>query len=179
MSTGSSRPPPCGIFAENAQHAVLGMIDDLDDAAAMANAVVFVGFFDAEQHAVADTGSFAGSRFAWSGDTDFGRGAVCVLVPFVRRGDEIAVAVARGHIREHGRGQGARHDAASCAAFSTEPSSANSRSRRLRSARSAFFSPNARAISRVPTFPGLIADEGEYVGLGREGWVFVWIAYSK
>src|SRR5205807_2028414 len=34
------------------------------------------------------------------------------------------------------------------------PSSANSRRIRFNSARSAFFRPNSRAISRVPTFPG-------------------------
>jgi len=38
--------------------------------------------------------------------------------------------------------------------FLTMPSSASSRSMRLSSARSAFFRPNSRAISRVPTFPG-------------------------
>ena len=95
-------------LSENPQHAVLGMIDDLDDAATMANAAVFVGLIDAEQHAVAETGGFARSRFAWNGDTDLGCGSVRVLVPFVGRGDEIAVAVARRHICEHGRGQGPR-----------------------------------------------------------------------
>ncbi len=47
-------------LTEDAQYAVLGMVDDLDDAAAMANAAVFVGFFNAEQHAVAESGGFAG-----------------------------------------------------------------------------------------------------------------------
>ena len=60
------------------------MIDDLDDAAAMANSVVFFGFLDAEQHAVADAGGFAGPCLARHVDTDFRRGAVRFLVPFVR-----------------------------------------------------------------------------------------------
>ena len=47
-------------FAENPQYAVLGMIDDLDDAAAVADAGVFFSLLDLQQHAVADTGGFAG-----------------------------------------------------------------------------------------------------------------------
>ena len=94
--------------SENAQHAVLGMIDDFNDAATMANSVVFLRLIDADQHAVAETGGFARSRFAWNRDTDLGCGSVRVLVPFVGRCDQIAVAVARRHICEHGRGQGAR-----------------------------------------------------------------------
>src|SRR5450432_4354649 len=38
--------------------------------------------------------------------------------------------------------------------FSMAPSSASSRNMRFSSTRSAFFRPNSRAISRVPTFPG-------------------------
>ena len=107
LSTGSSRPPPCGSFAENAEHAVLGVVDDLDDAAAVADAVVVVGFLDPQQHAVADAGGFAGLRLARTVNADFRRGPVRLLVPFVGRGDQFAVAVARGDVGEHGRGQGA------------------------------------------------------------------------
>ena len=60
LSTGSSRPPPCGRLRKIAQHALLGTIDDLDDAAAVADAGVFLGFLDPQQHAVADAGGFAG-----------------------------------------------------------------------------------------------------------------------
>ena len=52
------------IFAEDAEHALLGMVDDLDDAAAMADAVVVVGFLDVQQHAVADAGGLARARLA-------------------------------------------------------------------------------------------------------------------
>ncbi len=41
-------------------------------------------------------------------------------------------------------------------AAATWPSSASSRSMRLSAARSAFFRPKARAISRVPTLPGCL-----------------------
>jgi hypothetical protein len=95
-------------LTEDAQYAVLGMVDDLDDPTAMTNTAIFVGFFNSEKHAVTESGSFAGVRFAWGGDADLGRRSVCVLVPFVRRGDEITIAVASGHIREHGGGQGPR-----------------------------------------------------------------------
>ena len=62
-------------------------------------------FLDAQQHAVADAGGFAGPRLARHVNADFRRRAVRVLVPFVGRGDQFAVGVARGHVGEHGRGQ--------------------------------------------------------------------------
>ena len=70
-------------LAENSQHAVLRMVDDLDDAAAMTNAVLFLGFVDAQQDAVAEAGGFAGLRLARNVDADFRRGPVRLLVPFV------------------------------------------------------------------------------------------------
>ncbi len=60
-------------FAENPQHAVLGMIDDLDDAAAVADAVVVFGFLDVQQHAVADAGGFARPRLARGVNADLRR----------------------------------------------------------------------------------------------------------
>ena len=74
---------------------MLGVIDDLDDAAAMADAVIFLGFLDAQQHAVAEAGGFAGARLARRQDADFRRRAMRFLVPFVGRGDQVAVGVAR------------------------------------------------------------------------------------
>ncbi len=66
---------------ENPQHARLGMVDDLDDAAAVADAVVFVGFLDVQQHAVAEAGGFAGPCFARNGNADFRRLARAPLRP--------------------------------------------------------------------------------------------------
>ena len=94
-------------FMENPQHARFRMVDDLDDAAAVADAVVFVGFFHMQQHAVAEAGGFAGTGFARNGNADFRRWPMRFFVPFVGRGDQIAVGVARGDIGEHGGGQGA------------------------------------------------------------------------
>src|SRR6185436_17874409 len=46
-------------LTEDAQYPVLGMVDDLDDPTAITNAAIFVGFFNAEQHTVPKSGSFA------------------------------------------------------------------------------------------------------------------------
>ena len=46
-------------FAENPQHALLGPVDDLDEAAAVADAGVLLGLLDMQQHAVAEAGGFA------------------------------------------------------------------------------------------------------------------------
>ena len=94
-------------FPENAQHAVLGMIDDLDDTAAMANAVFFIGLFNSQQYAVADTGGFCRACLARQMNADFRCCAMRFLVPFVRCGNEIAVAVARSDVGKHCGGQGA------------------------------------------------------------------------
>ena len=91
------------------------------------------------------------------------------FVPFVGRGDEIAVAVARRDIGEHGRGQGARLmqlfvpllDRAFVGEFAQQA---------LEFGRIAFFSPKARAISRVPTLPGCLPMKARMSALeGREG----------
>ena len=74
-------------LAENSQHAVLGMVDDLDDAAAMADAVVFLGLVHVQQHAVADAGGLAGPRLARGVNADFRRRSVRLFVPFVGGGD--------------------------------------------------------------------------------------------
>ena len=51
--------------AEDAEHARLGAVDDLDDAAGVADRVAVVaGLLDAQQRAVADAGDFAGPRLA-------------------------------------------------------------------------------------------------------------------
>src|SRR6185503_6509139 len=96
---------------------------------------------DAQQDAVAEPGSFARPRLARDGDMNLGRRTVRRLVPFVRRGDQLAVGVAPAWCSFLRR-------------FSISPSSARSRRARLSSARAAFFRPKARAISRVPTLPG-------------------------
>ena len=67
------------------------MIDDLDDAAAVADAGVLVGFLDMQQDAVADAGGLPGLRVALNGNADFWRRAVRLFVPFVGGGEQVAV----------------------------------------------------------------------------------------
>ena len=101
MSIGTSRPPPSGQRAEDAEHALLGAIDDLDDAAGVADGVAVVaGFLDPQQRAVADAGDLAGRVLARRMDADFRRLAVRLLVPFGRHRDQFAVAVALGDVGE-------------------------------------------------------------------------------
>ena len=101
--------------AEDAERALLGAVDDLDDAAGVADGVaVGVGFLDPQQRAVADAGDLARPRLARRADADFRRGAVRLLVPFGRNGDQLAVAVARGDVGEHDVAAACRADAASC-----------------------------------------------------------------
>ena len=57
LSTGSMPPAAVGRGAENAEHALLGMVDDADDAAA--SEAVVGPRLDAQQHAVAEPGGFA------------------------------------------------------------------------------------------------------------------------
>ena len=145
------------------------MVDDLDDAAAVADAVVFFRFLDAQQHAVAEAGGFAGLRFARHLDADFRRRAMRLLVPFVGRGDEVAVAVAGGDIGEHGRGQGAGMmqllvPFLDCAFVGHVAQHA------LEFGPHRIFHPKARAISRVPTLPGRLPMKARMSALaGREG----------
>ena len=96
------------VAAKYPEHAVLGMIDDSDDAAAVTNAVFFLSLLNTQENTVADAGGFTRPHLARHLYPDFRGGPVCVFIPFVRSGDEVAVAVARRHIGEHGRGQDAR-----------------------------------------------------------------------
>ena len=77
-------PAAVGQLAEDPDHPLLGMVDDLDDAAAVADAVVFLGFLDMQQHAVADTGGFAGARLAWDVECGFSVPARAPLRPIRR-----------------------------------------------------------------------------------------------
>ena len=88
----------------DAEHALLGVVDHLDDPAAVADVLV-VDLLDAKQRAVSDAGGFA-RLYTARQDADFRRGPER-LVPFGRRCDQFAIGVARGDVREGNRGQGA------------------------------------------------------------------------
>ena len=93
-----------GQAAKDAERAVLGAIDQLDDAPGR---LPVARLLDADQRAVADAGDFARPRAARRGDMDDGRRAVGFLVPFGRPRQQFAVAVAAGDVGQHDRRQGA------------------------------------------------------------------------
>lgn len=140
-------------FAENAEQARPGVVDDLDDAAAIGRAIAFFDLLDPHQRAVADAGHRACLRTSRDMDADLRRGAVFLFIPFGRRGQELAIGIAAGDVDDDVGGS----SAGSCTLrrrLAIVPSSARSRRMRFSSTRSAFFRPNSRAISRVPTLPG-------------------------
>ena len=73
-----------GRVSEDSEHALFRLVDDLDDAAAVADAVFFFGLLDAEQHAVANAGGFAGPRFARNVNADLRRSARALPRPIRR-----------------------------------------------------------------------------------------------
>src|SRR5262249_58148926 len=92
-----------GEAAVDADDAMLGAVDDLDDAARVTDAVaVLAGLLDAKQHAVANAGGVARPRPARHEHADFRRGAVRLLVPLGRLSDQLAVGIARAAIGEPG-----------------------------------------------------------------------------
>ena len=139
--------------AENAERADLGLVDDLDDAAGIADGIISPVSSTRSSARSPTPATSPGRAFARRGDADFRHRAVGVLVPFGRGGDQLAVGVAAGDIGERDVGQGAGVMQLLRSA-STRPSSASSRSMRLSSTRRSFFRLKARAISRVPILPG-------------------------
>src|SRR5882672_7549415 len=94
-----------GQGAEDSEHAGFGVIDHLDDAAAIDGAFAVVQLLDPQQRAVADTCRRARMRTSGNVDADFRRFAVFHLIPFGGRRDQFAVAVAAGDVGHHGCGQ--------------------------------------------------------------------------
>ncbi len=77
---------------------MLGLVEQLDDAAArMGDLVLVVRMLDPQEHAVADAAGDARMRPSRDRDVDFWR-AAALLVPFGGHGDQFAVAVAAGDI---------------------------------------------------------------------------------
>ncbi len=154
------------------------MVDDLDDAAAVADAVVRLGFLDVQQHAVADAGGLAGPRLARGVNADFRRRAVRLLVPFVGGGDEVAVGVARGDVGEHGRGQGAGVMQL-LAAFLDRAVVAEFAQHALEFGAHGVLQAEGAGDFAGADFAGLLADEGENVSLGGKGGCSFGLVCSK
>jgi hypothetical protein len=88
--------------AENAERAMLGAVDQLDDAA---REFIVAGALDPDQRAVADAAGFTRFRPARRNDVDDGRGAMRLLIPLRRARQKLAVGVASGNVGEHHRRQ--------------------------------------------------------------------------
>ena len=95
-----------GQGAEDAEQPRAGLIDDLDDAAAIQRAFAVIGLLDPQQRAVADAGGGARLRAARHVDADLRRGAVFLRIPFGGGGQQFAVGVAAGDVGHHGRRKG-------------------------------------------------------------------------
>ena len=108
----------------------------------------------------------------------FGAGAVRLLVPFVGRGDEFAVGVARGDVGEHGRGQGAGVMQLLAALLDRAFVGEFAQHALEFGAHGVLEAEGAGDLAGAD-FAGLLADEGENVSLGGEGRVFVWSVCSK
>ncbi len=118
LSTGTMRPPPrARVFAEHAERPPGGARQQLDHAARIGGTFVRRAARRAaargrRRRRWADAGPCA--AVSRREDDDLRRGSEG-LVPFGRRGDQLAVAVARDDVGEHDLGQGAGLDAAPCA----------------------------------------------------------------
>ena len=104
LSTGTSRPPPSGRAAKDAEHAGLGVIDDLDDAAAIGAPSPSAASIRSSARSPTPA-AVPGCGAARHMDADFRRLAALDLVPFGRRGDQFAVAVAAGDVHHQRRRQ--------------------------------------------------------------------------
>src|ERR1700728_3727236 len=84
--------------AENAEHAMLGAIDELDDACA---GLLIVHTLYAHERAIADAGDFARPRTTRHDDVKDGNGAVCLFIPFGRPRQKLAVGIAAGDVGKY------------------------------------------------------------------------------
>ena len=91
---------------EDAKHALLRAVDDLDDAPGVPDGVAVVACgLDAQQRPVADAAGLARPGAARRRDSNLRRLAVLLFIPLDRDGDQFAVAVARDDVGEHDVGE--------------------------------------------------------------------------
>src|SRR5262249_28611141 len=82
------------------------MIDDLDDAAAIGDALLIVRAFDAKQRAITDARSHTPRGVALRVNSDLRGLAALRLVPFRRRRNQLAIGISASNISQDGRGKG-------------------------------------------------------------------------
>ena len=154
--------------AEDAERALLGAVQDLDDAPGVSGVLaVGVGCFDPQQRAVADAGDFAGTGLAHGADVDFRGAAVGFFVPFGRDGDQLAVAVARGDVGHHDVGKGAGTVQLLVAALDNAVVGELAQHALEGGAVGVLEPEGARDLAGAD-LAGLLADEGNDVVFGRE-----------
>src|SRR5262245_7292299 len=153
---------------EYTEHTMLRVIDDPDHVAAMPDSILVLGHFDAEQHAIAEAGSFAWPGLARRENAYFGCRAVRVLVPFVWCRDEIAVAIARGHVGDNGGGKGAGVMQFLAPSFDRSFVCELAQQTLQIGAHCVLQAEGAGDLTGAD-LAGPVSDEGEYVGLGWEG----------
>jgi hypothetical protein len=97
--------PPAAIAeaAKDAERAMLGAVDQLNDA----SACFFAGPLDANQRAVAYAGDLIRARPPRRDDLNDGRSAVGFFVPLGRACHQFAVAIAAGDVGDNDRRQSA------------------------------------------------------------------------
>ena len=162
-------PAAAGERAVNAEHALLGPVDELDDAPAVADRVVLLAaLLDPQQGAVADAGDFVGPGAARDMHADLGRGAVLGLVPFGRQRDQLPVAVAGGDVGEHHVGQRPGVMQLLAAALDAALVGQLPQHALERGAVGVLQAEGARELARAD-LSGLLADEGDEVVFGGEG----------
>ena len=87
---------------KEAQRPVLGMRDNLDDAAGVTDGVgVGSGLLGSYQNPIANARDLARAGLARRLNANFRGRPVRVLVPFLRRGDQFAIRVSSVDIRQH------------------------------------------------------------------------------
>ena len=157
--------------AEDAEHALLGAVDDLDDAARVWRigiAVVAGSPRPAAARGRRRRRLSPGGALARDVHADFRRGAVRVLVPFGRHRDQFAVAVARGDVGDHDVRQGAGMMQLLAAALDRAFVGKLAQHALERGAVGILQAEGARDLAGAD-LAGLLADEGEEVVFGGSG----------
>ena len=131
-----------------------------------------LGLLDAQKNSVADAGGFTRPHFARHLYADFRGGPVGVLIPFVGSSDEVAVAVARRHIGEHGGGQDAGMMQLLAPLLDGAFVGELAQNALEVGAQGVFQAKGAGDFARAD-FARLVTDKGENVGLGGKGGRFL------
>src|SRR5262249_19208154 len=154
-------------LAEYAKDTMLRVVDDADHMAAIPNSILVLGLFDAEQHSIAEAGSFAGPGLARRVNEYFRRGAMHVLIPFVGCCDEIAVAVPCGDVGQNGGGKGAGMVQFLAPSFDRS-FVCELAQQTLQIGTHCILQAEGAGDLTGADLAGLVSDEGENVGLGWE-----------